>query len=206
MRGCHLHLRSRPQRFCGRIHRGPVWTDLSLAPGVNPSRPRESGAESARVRLSPLTLARFSSWMISASTSSVASSPDCSAAAAGRENQASAARSGSEVTGTGPRPRPPARPAPPGSAPLTCQQRQQSLSPRRRASARPPLGTRPRVARPLRQQTRGASSASPARGPQQRPAQTPAQQPEHASGASSAHLQPRLARDAPPGRMRDDVR
>lgn len=107
MRGCHLHLRSRPQRFCGRIHRGPVWTDPSLATGVNPSRPRESRAESARARPSPLTLARFSSWMISASTSSVASSSDCSAAAAGRENQASAARSGSEVTGTGPRPRPP---------------------------------------------------------------------------------------------------
>lgn len=59
----------------------------------------------------PLTLARFSSWMISASASSAASSPGCSSAAAGRENQARAARSGSEVTGTGPRPRAPAPPS-----------------------------------------------------------------------------------------------
>lgn len=41
MRRCHLHLRSRPQRFCGRIQRGQVWTNASLAPGANnPSRPR----------------------------------------------------------------------------------------------------------------------------------------------------------------------
>lgn len=159
----------------------PSTRGQSIQASGNRSRERARPVE-------PLTLARFSSWMISASASSVASSPGCSAAAAGRENQASAARSGSEVTGTGPCPRPrPRRAGSARSAPLTCQQRQHSVSPRRRTSGPQPLRARPRVARPLRQQARRTAPAPPARGPQQGSTQTPAKQPKHAGASGELH-------------------
>lgn len=169
-----------------------LWTSLDGSqPSTRGQSIQASGNRSGELarRVEPLTLACFSSWMISASASSVASSPGCSAAAAaGRENQASAARSGSEVTGTGPCPRPrPRRAGSARSAPLTCQQRQHPVPPRRRTSGPQPLRARPGVARPLRQQARSTAPAPPARGPQQGSTQTPAKQPKHAGASGGLH-------------------
>lgn len=138
--------------------------------------------------------------MISASASSAAPSAaappapcrssSCSSAAAGLENQASAAGRGSEVTGPGLRPGPrPAGPARP--APLTCQQRQQARASaaRRDSRCRHPHLRRPASCRP-REQARRAGPAPPPRGPQEASAQVGAQEPEHARAASSAHCRP----------------
>lgn len=137
--------------------------------------------------------------MISASVSSAAPSAaappapcrsSCSSAAAGLENQASAAGRGSEVTGPGLRPGPrPAGPARP--APLTCQQRQQArASAARRDSECRHRHLRRPAPRGPREQARRAGSAPPPRGPQEASAQARAQEPVHASAAYSAHCRP----------------